>query len=91
MTRTAKATTTPQINDSIVWIKKNNRAARAARFLVQLFWRSLPNNDVKFSYLRFWRQRDTRSSKSFILCLYMKTTPAKQAKVLILYKVTNME
>ena len=30
---------------------KNNRAARAARFLV-------PNNNVKFSYLRFWRQRE---------------------------------
>ena len=23
-----------------------------------MFWRSLPNDDVKFSYLRFWRQRE---------------------------------
>ena len=44
--------------DLIGWMKKNNRAARAARFLVQMFWRSLPNDDVKFSYLRFWQQSE---------------------------------
>jgi len=33
----ATSTTTPQINDLISWVKKNNRAARAARFLVQCF------------------------------------------------------
>ena len=31
------ATTTPQINDLIGWVRKNNRAARAARTLVQFF------------------------------------------------------
>ena len=31
------ATTTPRINDFIGWSKKNNRAARAARFLLQFF------------------------------------------------------
>ena len=31
------ATTTQLINDFIGWLKKNNRAARAARFLLQFF------------------------------------------------------
>ena len=34
---TATATATPQINDLIGWMRKNNHAARAARFLVQYF------------------------------------------------------
>ena len=34
---TGKATTTPQINDLIGLMRKYNRAARAARFLVQCF------------------------------------------------------
>jgi len=34
---TATSATTPQINDLIGWMKKNNRAARAARFLVHSF------------------------------------------------------
>ena len=34
---TATSATTPQINDLIGWMKKNNRAARAARFFVQCF------------------------------------------------------
>ena len=32
---------------------KNNRATRAGRILVQLFWRSMPNNDAKCSHSRF--------------------------------------
>ena len=34
---TATTTTTPQINDLIGWMKKNNRATRAARSLVHFF------------------------------------------------------
>ena len=34
---TVTATTTPQINDLIGWVGKNNRAVRAARFVVQVF------------------------------------------------------
>ena len=34
---TATSMTTPQINDLIGWMKKNNRAARAALFLVHCF------------------------------------------------------
>ena len=41
--KTATATVTPHISDSIGWTKKNNRAARAARFLVHFFLCSLPN------------------------------------------------
>ena len=64
-------------------MSKNNRAARAARILLQFFnQRSLPNDEVKFSYLRFRRQRELDlSSKALILCLYMKTIRAKQANV----------
>ena len=40
-------------------MKKNNRAARAACFLIPCFdRRSLPHDHVKFSYLKFWRQRE---------------------------------
>ena len=35
---------------------------------VSNFWRSLPNGNVKFSYLRFWRQRELAAGnlKSFL-------------------------
>ena len=36
-TATATATTTPENNDLIGWMRKNNRAARAARTLVEIF------------------------------------------------------
>ena len=35
--KTSTATILPQINDLIGCMKENNRAARAARFLVQFF------------------------------------------------------
>ena len=37
LTATATATATSENNDLIGWMRKNNRAARAARTLVQLF------------------------------------------------------
>ena len=43
------AATNQQINDTIDWTSKNNRAARAERFLVQFFWRGQPNDDKKVS------------------------------------------
>ena len=67
-------------------MKKNNRAARAARFFATMFWRSLPNDDVKFSYLRFWWQREL-VTENLSLCLYMKTMRTKQAKVHLAYFV----
>ena len=56
-TVTVTATSVPQTTNLIGWMRKNNRAARAAGFLVQFFWRSLPNEDGKFLHLIFWRQR----------------------------------
>ena len=49
-----------------------------------MFWRSLPNDDVKFSYLRFWRQRELTSVN-----LNTKTIRAKQAKVHSAYLTWN--
>ena len=84
-------TTTPQINDLIGWMKKNNRAARAARFLVQCFdVVRLPNDDVKYSYLRFWRQRELAGVKFSFFALTWKPSKRKNTPP-ILYNVTNME
>lgn len=54
---TATATTPPQMNDLIAGMRENNRAAGAARFLVQFLTQSA-KCDVKFSFLRFCRQRE---------------------------------
>ena len=77
-------TRTPQINNMIGQMRKDNRAARSARFLGQFF-------DVKrrpeifiFEVLTTTR---ARSSKSFILCLYVKTIRGKRAKVHFTYFV----
>ena len=52
-------------------MKKNNRAARAARFLVPCFdRRSLPNDHVKFSYLKFCRQRELAAVNLSLLSLH---------------------
>ena len=65
------------VNDN-EW-KKNNRAARAARFLEQCFGRSLPNDDLKFSYLRFWRQRELAGvNLSFFAFTWKPFLPNKQ-------------
>ena len=45
-------------------MRENNRAARAARFLVQIF--------------EVFTTSGPRRSKSLILCLYLKTILAKQ-------------
>ena len=59
---------------------EKNRAARAARFLVQFFEQSAKRRCETFIFEPLATTR-ARSSKSFILCLYMKTVRAKQAKV----------
>ena len=74
---------TPEINNLLGWMRKNNRAARAPRFLVQFF-------DVVYQ-MTTWififevlKTTQTGSCKSFILCLYVKTIRgirAKRAKV----------
>jgi len=71
---TATATTTLQINDLIGWTRKNNRAARAARFLVQFF-----DVDSKFSYLRFWRQHEPAAANlSFYDFAWKPFVPSKR-------------
>ena len=43
------ATTTPENNDLIGWMRENNHAARVARTFVEFSdLRSLPNDDVNF-------------------------------------------
>ena len=52
-------------------------------FCCKYFLSSLPDDDVKFSYFVVMTTRSARESKcSIMLCLYMKTIRAKQAKVL---------
>ena len=59
--------TTPENNDLIGWIRKNNRAACAARFLVQFFDVACQMTISKFKVLTTTL---THSSKSFILYIY---------------------
>ena len=67
-------------------MRKNGHAARAARFLVQFFDVSLPNDDVSRIFI-FEVLTTTRaqSSKSLVLCFYMKTIRAKQPKAYFAY------
>ena len=76
------ATTTPQINDLIGWIQKNNRAARAARFFVQLF-DTVCQTTTWNSHLRFWEQRE--SSVVNLSLFALKTIRSKQVKVSFAY------
>ena len=46
------------MNDLIGWLKKNNRAARVARFLVQCFDVSLSKDDVQI-----WGSDDSTNSQ----------------------------
>ena len=84
-----------QRHKSMIWLVEweSNRAARAARFLVQpwldwpvpsfnygaMFWRSLPNDDVKLSYLRFWRQRELAAvNLSFFAITWKPFLPSRR-------------
>ena len=79
----------------IRWIRKNNHAACAARFqFAEIFWRSRPNNDVKFSYLWFWRQREPAAvNLPFFAFTWKPFVPSKRKCTSpILYDVNiNME
>ena len=67
-------------------MKKNNRAARAARFLVQCFDVVCQTRREIFIFEVLTTTR-ARSSKSFTLCLYMKTFRTKLAKMQCAYFV----
>jgi len=71
---------------TIGWMKKNNRAARVARFLVQCFDVVCQTTTWNF---HIWGSIDNKPAAvnlSFF-CLHMKTIRAKQAKVLSAYFV----
>ena len=77
-----KATATSQTNDLIGWMRKNNRAARAARFLVQI---------LDYTFVVFQtttRQREFAAvNLSFLAFTSLITIRAKQAKVPLVYFV----
>ena len=62
-------------------MKKNNRAARAARFLVQCFDVVCQTTTREIFIFEVLTTTRARSSKSFILFFYMKTISAKQVQV----------
>jgi len=79
---TATATSTPQTNDLIGRTRKNNRSARAARFLVQI----LDYTFVVFQTMT--RQREFAAvNLSFLAFTSLITIRAKQAKVPLVYFV----
>ena len=82
------AAATPQINDLIGWIRKNNRAARS---LAQFFEVVCLTKTENFHIWGSLKTTRARSSKSFILCLHLKTIPAKQAEVHLPFFFYNVE
>ena len=58
-----------------------------------IFWRSLPNDDVKFSHWRFWRQREPAAVYlSFSAFKWKVFLPSKRKyNSPRLYNVTNLE
>ena len=70
----------------IGWKRKNNRAARAARFLVQFF-------DVACQTMTYnFRQREPAAVNfSFSAFTGKQFVPSKRKRSPILYNVTNME
>ena len=84
---TATATSMPQTNDLIGWMRKNNRAARAARFLVQI---------LDYIFLVFQtttRQRELAAvNLSFFAFTWYQFEPSKRkCPSSILCNVTNVE
>ena len=74
-------TTKPQTNDLISWMRKNNRAARVVCFLVQCF-DAVCQTTTWICHIWGSQDNTTHNIKFLILCLHMKTIPAKQAKEL---------
>ena len=72
------------------WLNEKKACCTCDTLFAANFWRSMPNDVVKFAYLKFWLQR-AHSSKSFILCLCMKIIRANQAKVQFGYFVQRQQ
>ena len=85
---TATATLTPQTNDLIGWMGKSNRAARAARFLVQFFGVVCQMRARNFHF-ELLTTTGARSIKCLILCLYLITIRGEKAKVHLAYFVQH--
>ena len=73
------ATIVPQIYDMNGWMRKNNRAARAERFLMQFFDVLDETTTWNFIFEILTTMR-AHNRKSSILCLYMKSIFANQVK-----------
>ena len=79
---TATTTTTQLINDMIGWTRKNNRAARAARTLVQFFDVICKRRRENFKS-EVQTTTPARSSKYFFVCFYMKNIRARTVRLFI--------
>ena len=88
----ATTTTAPQIIDLTGWMKRNNRAARAARFLVQFF--DVGPNRETWNF-HFWGSAGARFSKVPELVgpkkLFVKLRPAYSVKLLFSYAVKGIK
>ena len=74
------------------WLNKEKQSCCTCGTLFgAMFWRSLPNDDVKFSHLRFWRQRELPAVNLSLFALSWKPfVPSKRkCSSPILYNVIN--
>ena len=84
-----------QRHKSIIWLVERRKliVLHVQHAFGAMFWRSLPNDNVKFSYLTFWRQRELAAvNLSFFAVIWKIFVPSKRKCTSpILYNVTNME
>ena len=74
------------------WLNKEKQSCCTCGTLVgAMLWRSLPNDDVKFSHLRFWRQRELAAVNLFALSWKPFVPCKRKCSSPILYNVINTE
>ena len=75
------------------WFYRSNEEKLIVLHVWNAFWRGLPNDDVKFSYLRFERQCNTEAINLSLSAFTWKSfLPSKRkCTSLVLYNVTNMD
>ena len=62
-----------QQHKSVIWLGDLDWCCTCGTLFGAIFWRSVPN-DVRFSYLRFWRQREPAAvNLSFLAFACIKT------------------
>ena len=81
------------INQWYDWLNEENKSCRTCGTLFgAIFWRSLPNDDMKLSYLRFSRRKSAAVNLSFSAFTGKQFVPSKRKCISpILYNVTNRE